>query len=121
MVALIQAKLQINRLVVESHVLIVSSGEIHGPDLPLAEVAVHRIILDRSLDLVKEGIVQIPKVLVLDRNHETRLVLAADVRSESLLAAGLELEFESLTRGGWSREGDIHLDRGVVDVRAEMK
>ena len=121
MVALVKAKLQINRLVVESHVFIVGSREFHGSDLPLAEVAVHGIILDRSLDLVKEGIFQVPKVLILDRDHERSLVLAADVRGESLLAAGLELEFESLTLGGRGGEGDIHLDRRVVYVRAEME
>ena len=119
-VTLVKAELQIDGLVVKGDISVFLTGEVDHPDFPLPEIAIDGISSNRSRYLVEERIVQIPKVLVLDRNHERSFVLAFEITRECVLPTGLEGQFEGFTGSRGRSQGHVHLDGRVVDVRREM-
>ena len=120
MVTLVQAKLQIDGLVVKGDISVFLTGEVDHTDFPLPEIAINGISSNRSSYLIEERIVQIPQVLVLDRNHERSFVLAFEITRECVLPTGLEGQFEGFTGSRGRSQGNVHLDGRVVDVRREM-
>ena len=111
MVALVEAQLQIDRLAVEGHVRIIRAGKLFHPDLALPEVGVDFVVLpEAGLHLIQERVVEVPEVLVLDRDGECGLVFPADPCGEGILPAGLELQLEGFSFRCRGVECDIHLD-----------
>ena len=122
MVTLIQAKLEIKRLVVECDIGIIGAREVCDADLALAEIAVHGIFVSEGGGhLIKERVVQIPEMLVLDGNGETGAFLPSHIRGEIRLATDLERQFERFTFGCRCRKRHVDLHAGIVDIRGEMQ
>jgi hypothetical protein len=122
MVALVKAELKIQRLVVEGDIIEVRSREWHDSYLTLSKIGIDFILVSKgSGNLIKEGIVQVPKMLVLDRNCEGGFVLSCYFSGESVLSAGLESQCERLTLGRGCCKGDIDLDIRVVNIGSKMQ
>ena len=75
MIALVQAQLQVDRLVVQRYIRIIRAGQRRGADFSLAEIAVYLVLrlsvciqADRSF--VQIRVVQLPETLVGQRDFE---------------------------------------------------
>ena len=124
-VALVEAELEVDGLVVEGDIVEIGAREGHDADFALPEVGIDLVGYffagpqGRSY-FVEIGVVEAPEVLVLDLDYEACLVVAGHIGDELLLRPVLEFKGEHFAVRGRLGEidGDAHI-RGV-NVRGEM-
>ena len=125
MVALVEGELQVDRLVVESHVGISGPGHPADADLAHAEVGgdgiLHAFAGQVQPDFVEVWMLEVPQLRLLERNLELRRHLSrlelGDDGFRAVLRPEADGEREELLGGC----AELHLGRhpGIVDIRRE--
>ena len=85
MVALVQAELEIDRLAVQGYVWIFSAWKLLDTYLPLSEIGVYFVFLaEACLYFIQERVVEVPEVLVLDRDG---VIISRDENAETSMSS----------------------------------